>query len=199
MAHPPIQGMGFACAHADFGSMGTRSRDNHVSRGATLLATPRTTATTEVPPPPPPASPWHIYHMPVSLQIVLLLWGCYCHHQHHYHPALGDSHPTDDLAEAEAPTFPTPGWDLSARLILLSNDILPRLHRCPSNPCRSGNMYPLAHRLMALANDIETKPGPPARPMHFLILNVGGPHLNRKRWGKLLQETTASEPMILCL
>ena len=204
MAPPFFQGIGLACANTNFGGTGTSTCDNRVPRGTTPPVTPRTTATTEAPshpsPPPPPVCPWHISHMAVSLQIVVLLWGRYCPHQHHYHPPLGDSSPMDDLTATEVPTYPTPEWDLSARLMLLSNDIPPRpRHQCPSDSCRQGNLYPLAHRLMAPANDIVINADPPARPMHFLTRNLGGPHLKRKQWGKLLQETTASEPMILCL
>ena len=63
-------------------------------------------------------------------------------------------------------------------------------------------LYALAHEKddvgLALSHNIETNPRPPTHPLHLLTLDVGGPHLNQKRWGKMLQETT-SEPMILCL
>ena len=53
-----------------------------------------------------------------------------------------------------------------------------------------------AGRLILLGNDIEMNPGP--QHASFLTLNVGGLYL-RAQWGKLLQEITASEPIIICL
>ena len=35
--------------------------------------------------------------------------------------------------------------------------------------------------------------------LHALTLNVGGLHLSRWRWGRLLQEITASSPHIIAL
>ena len=52
-----------------------------------------------------------------------------------------------------------------------------------------------AGRLIVSGADIEMNPGP--QHTSFLTLNVGGPHLSRAGWGKLLHEMTASEPMII--
>ena len=48
-------------------------------------------------------------------------------------------------------------------------------------------MWDLARRLLLLNNDIHPLPGP-GRPHTFkvLSLNVGGPHLSKKRWNQLL-------------
>ena len=72
----------------------------------------------------------------------------------------------------------------------------PRPPRSPDS-CLHRDTYILASYLLTLSNDTETNLGPAAYPMHLLPLNMGGPKLNRKRWGKLLQEIVASEPMVL--
>ena len=51
-------------------------------------------------------------------------------------------------------------------------------------------------------NDIHPLPGLPPLPhrsIRFVTLNVGGPFLARRRWGRLLQEVSANEPAIVGL
>ena len=51
-----------------------------------------------------------------------------------------------------------------------------------------------------LSNDIHPFSGPgPPRSVRFVTLNVGGPRLSRRRWGRLLQEVIANEPAIVGL
>ena len=59
-------------------------------------------------------------------------------------------------------------------------------------------MWDLAQRLLLLSNDIHPLPGP-SRHHTFkaLSLNVGGPHLSKKRWNQILQETTMAEPTLI--
>ena len=72
---------------------------------------------------PPPASLWHFSHMPLSMQILLLLWGRYSQHQDHNNQSSGEDSPAKELVDAQL--FPALEWDLSSRLILLSNDVPP--------------------------------------------------------------------------
>ena len=59
-------------------------------------------------------------------------------------------------------------------------------------------MWDLAQCLLLLSNDIHPLPGPGRlHTFKVLSLNVGGPHLSKKRWNQLLQETTAAQPTLI--
>ena len=183
---PPVKGLGLACAHSTLGGTCTSARVNHVPRGTTLPITPRMAAETDAPPPAsrPPQHPPSI--SPTCRQACKLSCSS--------RAAIAstnttttprESRPIGELCTTKAPTFATPEWDLPTRLVLLSHDVPPHLRPlCPSDWCRQGSLYPLAPCLLLLSHNIETNPRPPTCRMHLLTLNVGGPHLNRKRWGQ---------------
>ena len=85
----------------------------------------------------------------------------------------------------------------------LSNDVPPNPNRGQQVCCR----YPiiLSHarsklETLTLSVDVHPNPGhPKTTTLHALTLNVGGPHLSTRRWGRLLQEITASSPHIIAL
>ena len=83
-----------------------------------------------------------------------------------------------------------------SRLITLSHDVHPNpLWNADDGRLAIHRPLYYAGRLILLGIDIEMNP----RPQHasFLTLNVGGPLLSRAPRGKLLQEITAYEPMII--
>ena len=63
-------------------------------------------------------------------------------------------------------------------------------------------LWDIGAQLRKLSNDIHPLPGPsppPSRSIRFVTLNVGGPFLSKRRWGRLLQEVTANESAIVGL
>ena len=63
-------------------------------------------------------------------------------------------------------------------------------------------LWYIGAQLRKFSNDMHPLPGTPppfAQSVCFVILNVGGPFLSRRRWGRLLQEVTAHEPTIVGL
>ena len=103
-------------------------------------------------------------------------------------------------------------WQLRLLSLLLSH--YQTCSQPPPQPNSSGYYYPhsggvtgtinpshvmwdLARRLLLLSNDIHPLPGPGRlHTFKVLSLNVGGPHLSKKRWNQLLQETTAAQPTL---
>ena len=59
-------------------------------------------------------------------------------------------------------------------------------------------MWDLARLLLLLSNDIHPLPGHGRlHTFKVLSLNMGGPHLSKKRWNQLLQETTVAQPTLI--
>ena len=151
---------------------------------------------------PSPSSPWNVAFLHWYIHVFMLGWGYWLPRpgnqtenpptiqgrmEHsHYNPPQEGSHTSKLL------------WDISSHLITLSHDVHPnpRWHGTHAILVSHGLDY-YASRVIRLGNDVEMNLGP--QHAAFLTLNVGGPHLSRARWGKLLQEITASEPMIVCL
>ena len=138
--------------------------------------------------------------MSVELQIFQLLRGRYIQHQEHYNLAPMEATTPGDLQGTNwDPSLPKE-WDWASQLLFLSNYIPPQPHPPKQYICPLETpTYRAASRLIVVANDVEPNRGPPPCPLHLLTLNVGGPHLSRKRRGQLLQGTTASEPMVISL
>ena len=76
--------------------------------------------------------PWHISPMLVSVQIIVLCLGRYNQNHDHCNPSLLQNAPARNQPDAKVHVFPIHEWDMSSRLLLLSNDVLPR--PCPSGP-----------------------------------------------------------------
>ena len=85
----------------------------------------------------------------------------------------------------------------------LSNDVPPNPNRAYRGCCRGPVILSHARwkrETLTLSVDVHANPGHPKTTMlHTLPLNVGGPHLSRWRWHRLLQEITASSPHIIAL
>ena len=96
-----------------------------------------------------------------------------------------------------------PLWDRAHQLVTLSHDVPPNPNRAHWG-CRRDPVI-LSHarwkrETLTLALDVHPNPGrPKTTTLHAMTLNVGGPHLSRRRWGRLLQEITASSPQIIAL
>ena len=96
-----------------------------------------------------------------------------------------------------------PLWDRAHRLVTLSNDVPPNPNRARRGCCRDPVILSHARwkrETLTLSVDVHPNPShPKTTTLHALTLNVGGPHLSRRRWGCLVQETHASSPHIIAL
>ena len=57
--------------------------------------------------------------------------------------------------------------------------------------------FPAFH--IMLSHDVHPNPGPNHQVLKLLSLNVGGPHLSKRRWGRLLQETSSLGADVIAL
>ena len=118
-----------------------------------------------------------------------------CTTQHAEWPAYRDDVPYQWQA--------APLWDRAQRLVTLSNDVAPNPNRAQQVCCRDPVILSHARwklETLTLSVDVHPNPGHPnTTTLHALTLNRGDPHLSRRRWGRLLQEITASSPHIIAL
>ena len=131
--------------------------------------------------------------------------------------AWGKFHPTEHSVQCtpqhtERPAYhddlpylwqSAPLWDRAQRLVTLSNDVPPNPNREHRGFCRDPVILSHARwkrETVTLSVNVHPNPGhPKTTTLHALTLNVGGPHLSRRRWGRPLQEITASSPHIIAL
>ena len=84
---------------------------------------------------------------------------------------------------------------LTPHSLLTPHNYLYNITSKPLPPCCWD--YSRVHLL--LSHDIHPNPGPSNQVLRFLSLNVGGPHLSKRRWGRLLQEMAATEADVIAL
>ena len=115
-----------------------------------------------------PPPPWSIHHLPLQLRLLSLILS-------HYH------------TQSQPPlTTTSPNW-LYPHPMVTNDDVSP-----------SQTMWDLARRPLLLSNNAHPLPSLSRHhTFQALSLNVGGPHLSKKRWNQLLRETTMTEPTLI--
>ena len=118
-----------------------------------------------------------------------------CMAQHTEHPVCSDDLP-DLWHQASL-------WDSARPLLTLSNDLPPNPRKLQPGDYHDPAILSRARwkrDTLTLPLDVHPNQGhPKTTKLHALTLTVGGPHLSRRRWGRLLQEITASSPHIIAL
>ena len=130
--------------------------------------------------------PWW-YHM---VRIVCILWLTAGEYNMTHHTGLVNQ---DIWSGCAAPKGDSRmRWNMQRRLVTLSNDMQYGQKTWNNSQWR-----------IRMAHDVHPNPGPPPSPppdeFANMTLNVGGPHISKKRWAGLLIEIERQQPVCVGL
>ena len=126
--------------------------------------------------------PWW-YHM---VRILCIVWMTTGEYDMPRHTGVCGQHIWSRRAELKE-DIPM-RWNIQRRLVTLSNDM--EYGRKTWNDSQWKIM---------MAHDVHPNPGPPPDELTYMTLNVGGPHISKKRWAGLLTEIEQQQPVCVGL
>ena len=139
------------------------------------------------------AHPWNIKRMPWwyhMVRIVCIVWLTAGEYDMTHHTGVVNSHIWSTGAAPKGDSRMR--WNIQRRLVTLSNDMEYGQKTWNDSQWR-----------IRMAHDVHPNPGPPTAPppdeLTYMTLNVGGPHISKKRWAGLLKEIEQQQPVCVGL